>query len=95
VLSCFSRASKAEEVGFEPTEPETGSPVFETGSTHDATPKLAKGSRRMYQKPSHLIPTASLKLSPELADVVAAWPTLPEAIRAGILAMVRASKPTA
>jgi hypothetical protein len=26
-----------------------------------------------------------------LAAVVAAWPTLPEAIRAGILAMVRAA----
>jgi hypothetical protein len=28
-----------------------------------------------------------------LAAVVAAWPTLPEPIRAGILAMVRASQP--
>ncbi|NOT01404.1 MAG: hypothetical protein HOP29_12335 [Phycisphaerales bacterium] len=28
---------------------------------------------------------------PELAAVVAAWPTLPDAIRAGIVAMVRAS----
>jgi hypothetical protein len=28
---------------------------------------------------------------PELAALVAAWPTLPEAIRAGILAMVRAA----
>ncbi|MCE9556742.1 MAG: hypothetical protein K8T91_25615 [Planctomycetes bacterium] len=30
-------------------------------------------------------------LTPELADVVKAWPTLPEAIRAGIVAMVKAS----
>jgi hypothetical protein len=28
----------------------------------------------------------------ELAAVVAAWPRLPEAIRAGILAMVKAAK---
>ncbi len=28
---------------------------------------------------------------PELAAIVAAWPTLPEAVRAGILAMVKAS----
>jgi hypothetical protein len=27
----------------------------------------------------------------DLADVVAAWPTLPEAIRAGILALVKAA----
>ena len=31
--------------------------------------------------------------SPELADVLTAWPTLPEAVRAGIVAMVRASAP--
>jgi hypothetical protein len=29
---------------------------------------------------------------PDLAVVVAAWPSLPEAIRAGILAMVKAAK---
>jgi hypothetical protein len=32
---------------------------------------------------------------PELRAVIDAWPTLPEAIRAGIMAMVRASNPTA
>lgn len=32
-------SKKAEEVGFEPTEPETGSPVFETGPfNHSGTP---------------------------------------------------------
>jgi hypothetical protein len=31
--------------------------------------------------------------SPELAAVVTAWPTLPEPVKAGILAMVRASVP--
>ena len=30
---------------------------------------------------------------PELAVLVAAWPTLPEPIRAGIVAMVRAAAP--
>jgi hypothetical protein len=30
-------------------------------------------------------------LDPELAAVVEAWPALPEAIRAGILAMIRAA----
>ena len=33
------RDTGAEEVGFEPTEPETGSPVFETGPfNHSGTP---------------------------------------------------------
>ncbi|NOS99622.1 MAG: hypothetical protein HOP29_03240 [Phycisphaerales bacterium] len=31
------------------------------------------------------------RTDPELAAVVAAWPTLPDAIRAGIVAMVRAA----
>ncbi len=30
---------------------------------------------------------------PELVSVIEAWPDLPEPIKAGILAMVRASKP--
>ncbi|MBM4225847.1 MAG: hypothetical protein FJ167_13985, partial [Gammaproteobacteria bacterium] len=33
----------------------------------------------------------SRPIDPELAELVAAWPTLPEPIRAGILAMVRAA----
>jgi hypothetical protein len=32
-------------------------------------------------------------LSPDLASVVAAWPNLPEPIRAGIMAMIRATSP--
>jgi hypothetical protein len=31
-------------------------------------------------------------MDPDLAAVVAAWPELPEAIRAGIVAMVRAAR---
>jgi hypothetical protein len=34
---------------------------------------------------------AALQTFPDLAAVVAAWPTLPEPIRAGILAMVSAA----
>ena len=32
---------------------------------------------------------------PDLAAVVAAWPSLPEALRAGIVAMVKAAAPGA
>ncbi len=34
-------------------------------------------------------PYGSPNLPPRLAEIVAAWPELPEAIRAGILAMVK------
>ena len=32
--------------------------------------------------------------TPDLAEIIEAWPNLPEPIRVGILAMIRASKPT-
>jgi hypothetical protein len=33
------------------------------------------------------------EIPPDLVAVVDAWPTLPEAIRAGILTMVKAARP--
>jgi len=35
---------------------------------------------------------ATAPVDPDLADVIAAWPTLPPAIQAGIMAMVRAAE---
>jgi hypothetical protein len=40
----------------------------------------------------HPLRAEPIPLSGELAEVVAAWPKLPEAVRAGIVAMVRAAK---
>jgi hypothetical protein len=37
------------------------------------------------------LPNDTCKTDPELATVVAAWPELPAALRAGIVAMVKAS----
>ena len=39
------------------------------------------------------LPTDICKTDPDLAAVVAAWPELPAAIRAGIVAMVKAASP--
>jgi hypothetical protein len=39
------------------------------------------------------LPTDTCPLPPDLAAVVGAWPSLPGAVRAGILAMIRASQP--
>jgi hypothetical protein len=38
------------------------------------------------------LPTDTCKTDSDLAAVVAAWPDLPEAIKAGILAMVKATR---
>jgi hypothetical protein len=40
---------------------------------------------------SHPIPTDTCQNDPDLAAVVEAWARLPEAIRAGIMAMVKAA----
>lgn len=40
---------------------------------------------------AHHLPTDTRQSDPELAALVDAWPTLPEALRAGIVAMVRAA----
>jgi hypothetical protein len=40
---------------------------------------------------SHHIPTDTCRNDPDLAAVIEAWDRLPEAIRAGILAMVQAA----
>ena len=34
----------------------------------------------------------SAPITPDLADVLTAWPTLPESVKAGILAMIKATK---
>jgi hypothetical protein len=43
---------------------------------------------------NHLSPDLSLNVMnhPQLADLIRAWPSLPEALRAGILAMVKSAK---
>jgi hypothetical protein len=40
---------------------------------------------------AHHLPTDTRKTDPDLVAVIAAWPDLPEALKAGIVAMVRAS----
>ena len=37
------------------------------------------------------LPATATAADADLAEVIAAWPTLPRAVRAGVLAMVRAS----
>jgi len=41
--------------------------------------------------PSRLSSDLGPEIPPDLAEVVAAWSTLPYAVRAGVLAMVRAT----
>jgi hypothetical protein len=40
---------------------------------------------------AHYLPTDTCKNDPELAAVLSAWPALPEAIKAGIVALIKAA----
>ena len=57
---------------------------------YKATPgtSLRQGTSRV----AELLPNDTCQTDPDLAAVVAAWPELPEAIKAGILAMVKAAR---
>jgi hypothetical protein len=57
-------------------------------------PGCTNGCRTSLKNVSETVSSDSLEsalANPDLARIVAAWPTLPEVIRAGILAMVKAA----
>ena len=68
-----------------------GTTVFKTVASPDATLYAVKCSHRIIDRKHLHFPYGPSDLPPDLSRVVAAWPTLPEPIRAGILAMVGAS----
>ena len=59
---------------------------------HDSpTNNSAKRLRLSAPPVADHLPTDTCKTDPDLAAVVDAWPELPEAIKAGIVAMVKAA----
>jgi hypothetical protein len=54
-------------------------------------PFFLNGNRVLEEFIAHTLPTFCTE-DPDLAAVVDAWPTLPEAIKAGILATVKAAR---
>jgi hypothetical protein len=52
---------------------------------------MEKASSLFSDDQSQSLPYPPADLSPDPADIVAAWPTFPEPIRSGIVAMVRAA----
>ncbi len=58
---------------------------------HQKTRRIQSVRAKAAQNPAHGAPEAPL--DPALSAVVAAWPQLPEPIKAGILALVRAALP--
>jgi hypothetical protein len=90
----FSLVVKAARGGFEPPRPVSQSNGLANRSVRCKNTKLDKGLRLAQQTVAHHLPTDTCNTDPDLAAVVAAWPELPEAVKAGILAMVKAAQQT-
>jgi len=73
-------------MGFEPT-------TFSLGSCH---PRGVSGDKaKTYEEqPRGLAPPLRRDADPDLAAVISAWPGLPQALKAGIVAMVKAAGQT-
>jgi hypothetical protein len=78
------------EAGVEPAHLSVQDPKSSDGI--DARPDPATGSPCINERFSLSLPYEA-EIPPDLATVVAAWPDLPEAVRGGIVAMVKAVKP--
>jgi len=70
------------------------------GRRHDRV--TTKHDKELRQDTNDKVPTmvpspsktrCGAELPPDLAEIVAAWNTLPDGVRAGVLAMVRATRP--
>jgi hypothetical protein len=68
---------------------------FKSPVDRDVNPIGNNGLDRINERFSHRVPTDTCKTDRDLVAVIDAWPTLPEALRAGIVAMVNAASPTA
>ncbi len=64
---------------------------FKSSEQVDVKASPVEGSTFINDRFALPLPYGAPELPPDLAAIVAAWPELPEAIRAGILAMVKAA----
>ena len=97
VTSSSQTAQETDRAGFEPAEPLTRLAGL---ANRTAVGANVVGSETCENRPSDLCASCApdgrswpdeAADDPELADVVGAWPRVPPAVRAGIVAMVRAA----
>lgn len=85
--------SKAERGGFEPAVHLLGVQRFSKPSTETCNPLTDQDVTENTESVLASCLAFLRRESPDLAAIVEAWETLPPALKAGILAMVEASKP--
>ncbi len=86
----LSHARRTEGVGFEPTDG-LHHLRFSRPSIKIRKDKRDKDLRNEAPPVGHHLATDTCQTDPELAAVIEAWPSIPEAVRAGIVAMVKAA----
>jgi hypothetical protein len=90
----FSLVVEAERGDSNPSRPVSQSNGLANRPVRCKNTKPDKGLRLAQQTIAHHLPTDTCNTGPDLAAIVAAWSELPEAIKAGILAMVKAAQQT-
>lgn len=80
-LGPLPRTGRTERVGFEPTSRTSPEPVFETGQ--NPPQEARKADPRIVLRPA-------CAATPEIRELLAAWPDLAEPVRAAILHLARA-----
>jgi hypothetical protein len=78
--------------GSAPRRTRTFNPLIKSQPTDRRNPCQSQGKRQHGDALAPSLPPGPADLPPDLAALVAAWPTLPEPIRAGMMAMVRAAR---
>ena len=98
-MLCFKHRLKTEQEGFEPTLPvrvkrfSKPSPKKpNSGGNNDLSEAKTTAYKPAYKEIQKQGENVTSKLSPDLAEIVAVWPVLPDAIRSAIVTIVRASK---
>ncbi len=80
-------------VASAPRRTRTYNPLIKSQQAGYPKGLLPKDLREPAPGVAHYLPTDTRKTDPDLVAVIAAWPDLPEALKAGIVAMVKASSP--
>jgi hypothetical protein len=86
----FRRSSFPNEVP--PTRTRTDNPLIESQPSDSHNLNSIKSLRKVGMPVGHLLATDNCHMDPDLLAILEAWPTLPEAIKAGVVAMVKAAR---
>jgi hypothetical protein len=80
-------------VGTAPRRTRTYNPLIKSQQSESCNVQLRNDLGTETMPAGHLLATYTCQVDSDLITIVDAWSTLPEALKAGIVAMVKAAKP--